>query len=153
LTGSSGRDARLNNEVEMDDRTKLAFAGAAWIDAARDILRELAAEHGVPGARFCLSERFTDAPADVAPDGAAAWHFRIEGCSVSVAAGDCTDADVRITADYQKALPTARLVYTPEILARRAANPAAPRPGVDGDMSKAPAYLTELHNRLAVITA
>ena len=68
--------------------------------------------------------------------------------------GDFPAADVVITADYQTTLPTARLVYTPEIRAQRAADRAAnPSPNVKGDMAKAPPYLVELHNQLAAVTA
>jgi hypothetical protein len=133
---------------------KLAFASPAWIDAARAILEALVAEHGEPGRRFSVCERFTDAPPDVAPSGRACWWFQIDGRTVSVAAGKLDGADVTVTADYAAALPTARLVYTPEIQARRAqARARGSGPGVTGDMGKAPPYLVELHNRLAVLTA
>jgi hypothetical protein len=138
--------------AEGDER--LAFAGPAWIDAARGILEDLAAAHGQAGLRFSVCERFTDAPAQVAPSGVASWHFRIDGTSVTVAAGEIADADVNIAADYQKTLPVARLVYTPEFLEKRAAERAAGKgPAAPAGMSGAPAWLVELHNRLAVLTA
>ncbi len=129
---------------------KLAFASPAWISAAAAILQQLVTAHGEPGRRFSVCERFTAAPPEVSPTGTASWYFRIDGVSVTVAPGEIPDADLQISADYEATLPIARLVYTPEILARRAATPA---PGVKGDRSRAPAYLVELHNRLAVITA
>ena len=133
---------------------KLAFASPAWVDEARRVLEDLVSTHGEAGRRFSVCERFTSAPADIAPSGTAAWYFRIDGKSVAVAAGEIADADVEITADYQTTLPVARLVYTPEILAaRRAAADQSPPPGRKGDMSKAPPYLVELHNRLALVTA
>ncbi|MEZ5560622.1 MAG: hypothetical protein R3E86_19015 [Pseudomonadales bacterium] len=136
------------------DKQKLDFAGEAWISAARDVLEELVATHGEDGRSFSVCEIFTNAPAHVAADGVAAWHFRIDGRSVVVAAGIAPDTDVCIEADYQAALPSARLIYTPEIIARRSAErTSGPRPGVRGDMSKAPSYLVELHNRLAELTA
>jgi hypothetical protein len=149
------RRAEMEEKRMRDDAgEKLAFAGAAWIAAARDILQQLVAEHGEPGRRFSVCERFSAAPAEVSPTGTASWHFRIEGRSVTVAPGEIADADVQISADYEVTLPIARLVYTPEILARRGAErEAGPAPGVEGDMSKAPAYLVELHNRLAIVTA
>lgn len=137
----------------MSER-KLAFASRAWVDAARAILEDLVSRHGEPGRCFSVCERFTGAPSDVAHSGIAAWHFRIDGQSVIVGEGEVGDADVVITADYNATLPNARLVYTPEVLAQRAAERAhGARPGVVGDMSKAPAYLVDLHNRLAVVTA
>jgi hypothetical protein len=134
--------------------TKLEFAGPEWIDAARAVLEELVADNGEEGTVFSVCEVFTGAPASVARDGAAAWHFRIDGNSVRVGAGEVADVDVLIRADYQAALPGARLVYTPEVLARRAAEPQQGGSAVvTGDMSRAPPYLIELHNRLAVLTA
>jgi len=133
---------------------KLTFASAPWIAEARRVLEDLVSNHGEDGRRFSLCERFSDAPRDIAPSGVAAWYFRIDGKSVTVSAGEIPDADVEISADYQATLPVARLVYTPEILAaRRATAEQAPPPGRKGDMSKAPPYLVELHNRLALVTA
>jgi hypothetical protein len=138
----------------MQSKDKLLFVSVAWVEAARCILEPLVLEFGELDARFSVCERFTNAPADVAASGTASWHFRIDGKSVTVSLGELADADVRITADYAAALPTARLVYTPEILARRAADRKSGRGGgVEGDMSRAPAYLVELHNRLAIVTA
>ena len=128
---------------------KVVFASRAWVDAARVILEALVAENGEPGRRFSLCERFRDVPRDVAPLGAAAWHFRIDGKSVVVGSGEIGNADVTITADYDAILPGARRVYGPEDLARR----GEPIGVTQGDLSKAPAYLIELHNRLALITA
>ena len=47
---------------------------------------------------------------------------------VRVGAGVANDVDVTIRADYEATLPTARLVYTPEILAQRAKAPPAVSP-------------------------
>ncbi|MEI6440978.1 MAG: hypothetical protein WCO83_12295 [Alphaproteobacteria bacterium] len=133
---------------------KLTFASSAWVDEARRILNDLVSAHGEIDRRFSVCERFTSAPLDMAPSGNVAWYFRIDGKSVEVASGEITDADVEITADYQTTLPIARLVYTPEFLAaRRAAANQSPNAGRKGDMSKAPPYLVELHNRLALVTA
>ena len=133
---------------------KVDFAGPQWIERARSILESLVAEHGEEGSSFSVCETFTDAPRHVAPGGTAAWHFYIEGRTVRVGAGAVDDTDVRILADYAATLPAARLIYTPEVLAERAARPPDPGgPSITGDMSKAPGYLVELHNRLAKITA
>lgn len=133
---------------------KLAFGSQAWVDAARAILEDLVSRHGTPGKQFSVCEVFTGAPEDVAASGVAAWNFRIDGNSVVVEAGEFPGADVRIDADYATTLPNARLVYTPEILAARAkARAQGQMTHIKGDMSKAPPYLVELHNRLAVVTA
>ena len=134
---------------------KLDFAGPEWVDAARDVLEDLVAQHGEAGKACSVSEAFTDAPAHVAPSGLAAWHFYIDGKSVRVGVGEDQNADIRIRADYQASLPGARLVYTPEIIAERQAQPPdeSAAGSVEGDMSALPPYLVELHNRLAVLTA
>lgn len=133
---------------------KVEFASEAWIEAAKEILADLAATRGAEGDRFSVCECFTSAPAEIASDGLAAWHFRIDGQTATAGAGAIKDADVVIEADYQATLPTARLVYTPEYLAERARRRASGEaPAPSGDWSRAPSYLVELHNRLAVITA
>lgn len=133
---------------------KLVFASEAWVDEARRILEELVAAHGEPGAAFSVCEVFSDAPAEADASGTAAWHFYIDGETVRVGRGEVDDTDVIIRADYTATLPTARLVYTPEILAQRAKErEQGPNPNVQGDMAKAPPWLVELHNQLAVITA
>ena len=131
-----------------------AFAGPDWINAARSILEDLVRTHGEPGRTFSVCETFTGAPPEVASSGTAAWHFQIDGKTAKVGPGPLPEADVQIRNDYTATLPVARLVYTPEVLARRAADresgkapPAAP------GMAKAPPYLVELHNRLAAVTA
>lgn len=122
--------------------------------AARLVLNELVTTHGEAGTKFSVCEVFLDAPASVASSGVAAWHFYIDGTTVTVDAGEVNDAEVTITADYQTTLPVARLVYTEEVLAELAKQPVPVKPAtIKGDMSKAPPYLIELHNRLAVMTA
>ncbi|MEM7017974.1 MAG: hypothetical protein AAF512_11640 [Pseudomonadota bacterium] len=138
----------------MTDQTKVDFASAAWVDEARKELENLVSNHGEDGKNFSVCEIFTDAPKHVAESGTAAWYFYITGKTVKVGAGEINDADVTIRADYTETLPTARLVYTPEILAERAAQPPDENSSnVEGDMSQAPPYLVELHNQLAVMTA
>lgn len=134
--------------------SKLEFAGPEWIAAAREILQDLARRHGRPDDRFSLCERFTGAPRGIAASGTAAWYFRIDGASAEVGPGEIADADATVTGDYAETLPIARLVYTPEILAeRKAKRERGELKAQQGDWSRAPRYLSELHNRLAVITA
>ena len=135
---------------------KVHFASAAWVDAARVVLEDLVAEHCDDDTKLSVCEAFTDAPPHVAASGTAAWYFYIEGKSVTVGVGEVDDTDVTIRADYVMALPGARAVYTPEYLAERAANPPPPPeppPEIKGDTSTFPAWLVELHNKMAVITA
>ena len=51
---------------------KLAFASPGWVDEARRVLEDLVSTHGEAGRRFSVCERFTSAPADIAPSGTAA---------------------------------------------------------------------------------
>ena len=136
---------------------KLDFAGSAWVDKATKVLEALVNEHGQEETSFSVCEVFTDAPADVSASGTAAWYFYIEGKSVRVGLGEEVGTDVRIQADYESSLPNVRLVYTPEVLEEmrenaeeRSANSSS---SVEGDMSKAPPYLVELHNQMAPLTA
>ena len=136
---------------------KLDFAGSAWVDKATKVLEALVNEHGQEETSFSVCEVFTDAPADVSASGTAAWYFYIEGKSVRVGLGEQVGTDVRIQADYESSLPNVRLVYTPEVLEEmrenaeeRSANSSS---SVEGDMSKAPPYLVELHNQMAPLTA
>ena len=136
---------------------KLDFAGAAWIDKASEVLETLVSEHGEEGVSFSVCEVFTNAPTRVASSGTAAWYFRIEGKNVRIGVGEEPGTDVRIQADYESSLPNVRLVYTPEILEGMRANAeeraADSSSSVEGDMSKAPPYLIELHNQMAPLTA
>ena len=136
---------------------KLDFAGSAWVDKATKVLEALVNEHGQEETSFSVCEVFTDAPSDVSASGIAAWYFYIEGKSVRVGLGEEVGTDVRIQADYESSLPNVRLVYTPEVLEEmrenaeeRSANSSS---SVEGDMSKAPPYLVELHNQMAPLTA
>ena len=136
---------------------KLDFAGSAWVDKATKVLEALVNEHGQEETSFSVCEVFTDAPADVSVSGIAAWYFYIEGKSVRVGLGEEVGTDVRIQADYESSLPNVRLVYTPEVLEEMRANAeeraADASSSVEGDMSKAPPYLVELHNQMAPLTA
>lgn len=134
--------------------TKVEFVSADWIEAARQALQELAAEHGEAGQVVSVSEAFTGAPRHLAGGDVAAWHFSIDGKTAQVEPGENPEADIVIRGDYEAALPGARLVYTPEILADMAENPPdTSGQDIKGDLSQLPPYLAELHNRLAVITA
>lgn len=126
---------------------KLAFASPAWIAAAGEILRDLVERHGAADVRFSLCEVFTGAPSDVAPNGTAAWHFAVDGFDVRTGPGELPGADVRISEDYARVVPIARLVYTPEIIA------AMQQRGGSDPFASFPAYLVELHNHMARITA
>jgi hypothetical protein len=137
-----------NSRLKDVNEGKVVFASGPWVNAARVILERLVAEHGEQGRTFSLCERFNEAPREISPRGVVAWHFRVDGKSASVGSGEIDDADVTITVDYAAVLPGARRVYTPEQLAER-----PPIGTTSGDLSKAPSYLLELHNRLALITA
>ena len=133
---------------------KFAFASPEWVDIARSVLEELVAEHGEPGKSYSVCEVFTNAPPGLAGADAttAAWHFRIVDKTVTVGEGEISDADMNVRIDYESVLPVARLVYTPEILARAERNPPQFEGESTGDRSNMPSYIVKLHNRLAVVT-
>ena len=133
---------------------KVTFASLEWLELAREVLGELVRAAADADAEFSLCEVFTDAPDGLAGgvSGRAAWHFFVRGTSVEVSAGEVSNADVRIQADYASTLPQARLVYTPEVIAE-GRNAPAPDMKIEGDLTAIPAYLVALHNRLAERTA
>lgn len=136
----------------MTDATrKFAFASSEWLGVARTVLEELVAEHGEPGKSFSVCEAFTDAPEGlIGPEATtAAWHFRSVGRTVSVGEGEIDGADMNVRAAYAQVLPMAKLVYPQEMLKR--AEGVQAQAGPDA-RSTPPAYLVELHNRLAVLT-
>ena len=135
----------------MTDTTKkLAFGSPEWVDVARTVLEELVAKHGEIGKSFSVCEAFTDAPPGMAgPDPTTAtWHFSIVDKTVTVGEGELSDADMNVSVPYAQALPAARFVYTPEMVAQ--AERRQPQGGAGGPAL--PSYLVELHNRLAVVT-
>ncbi len=138
----------------VEKSEKVEVASPAWIAIARKELEDLVGTHGQAGEKFSLCEIFTEAPKHLDPSGSLAWHFYIDGTSVIVGTGEVDDATVKLHTDYQGILPQARLVYTPEILAERAKEePVSAFDSVEGDLTLTPDYITELHNRLAVVTA
>ena len=152
-----GKDVAASPTTKVIDSTeKFAFASSAWVDFARTVLEELVAEHGKPGRSFSACEVFEHAPEGLAgPERTtAAWHFSIEGMTVIVGEGEIDSADFNPRAGYESALPIARLVYTPDALAKMERD----RPRVDGessgdrDANQPPGYLIELHNRMAAVT-
>ena len=121
------------------------------------------AEHGESGKSFSVCEEFTGAPPGMAGRAKtiAAWHFRIVGETVAFGEGKIAKADMNVRVDYEAALPLARRAYTPEMLAHTernrpeaeydSAGDRASLPAID-DRANLPAYLIELHNRMAVVT-
>ncbi len=149
MAPAQASDAGSANEAE----TKVVFASHEWIALARTILEDLVAEHGRSGRTFSVCEVFTNAPPGLAGDEetVAAWYFRIEGRNVEVGEGTIEGADMSVSVDYEEVLPVARLVYTPEILARREREQAEGTAASERP-ANTPGYLVELHNRLAVAT-
>ena len=141
----------------MGSKDLVVFASPAWVDLARVVLDDLVTQYEQRGITFSICEKFMDAPPEFADKrGVAAWHFYVNGNDVRVGRGSVADTDVRIRASWALALPGARQVYTPEFLAEQQKNPTPipddPHRSIEGDMSKAPSWLMELHNRLAVMT-
>ena len=138
-------------------QTKYTFVSPGWIEMATAVLQKLIGQHGEEGVRYSVCEAFVDAPPEFADsEGLAAWHFFVDGKDVRVSSGKVDDADVYIQATWETSLPSARLVYTPELIAERTKNPPKapddPNQMVRGDISILPSYLGELHNVMAVAT-
>ena len=140
-----------------ENQGKVPFASPAWVDIARGVLEDLVAQHGEDGVNYSVCEAFAEAPEEISDDeGFAAWYFYVEGKSVRVGVGRLTDTDIQIQATWKLSLDGARTVYTPELRAEWEKNPPQrppdPNQKIEGDMTTLPAYLGELHNRLAVVT-
>jgi len=67
-----------------------------------------------------------------------------------VGIGEIDDAVTNVKIEYERILPIARTVYTPEIIEK-----ARERRNADADLTKRmpPEYLTGLHNRMVLFTA
>ena len=139
-----------------ENQDKIPFVSLAWVDIARGVLEDLVTRYGEAGKSCSICESFAEAPREFADaDGFASWYFYIDGKSVCVGSGRVTDTDVQIQVTWELALPGARLVYTPEILAEEMKKERPPDPNlkVEGNMTDQPSYLEEFHNRMAVVTA
>ena len=120
-------------------------ASQAWVVAATELLEALVAELGSSDQAFSVCEIFTDSRKSVSAAGKAASHFFIDGQSVNVGVEEAEGNYVTIRADYQTALPGARLVYTRETLAELAKQPPSERPvQVIGVMSTVPNPCTRI---------
>ena len=137
-------------------KTKFNFVSDEWVDQAEIILNDLVSQFGVEGVSFSVSETFFDAPKEIDASGVASWHFYIEGKSVRVGKGKVEDVDVKINFDYAKASVIAKVVYTEEIIAKQKEDLALVKKNLEkkGKVAKEPPkYLSELHNRLALLTS
>ena len=141
----------------MNDRqTKFNFVSNEWVDQAEIILNDLVSQFGEEGVSFSVSATFTDAPKEIDSSGTASWYFFIEGKSVRVGKGKTEKTDVRINYDYAKANVIAKIIYTEEIIAKQKeetekALEVLTKKGKE--LKKPPDYLSQLHNRLALLTA
>ena len=127
-----------------------------WIDQAEIILNDLVSQFGVEGVSFSVCETFSDAPKEIDASGVASWHFFIEGKSVRVGKGKVEDVDVKINFDYAKASVIAKVVYTEEIIAKQKEDLALVKKNLEKKgkvVKEPPKYLSELHNRLALLTS
>ena len=136
-------------------QTKFNFVSSEWVDQAEIILNDLVSQFGEEGVSFSVSETFLDAPKEIDSSGIASWYFFIEGKSVRVGKGETEKTDVRIKYDYTKANVIAKIIYTEEIIAKQKeetekALEALIKKGKE--FKEPPDYLSELHNRLALLT-
>ena len=137
-------------------KTKFNFVSDEWVDQAEIILNDLVSQFGVEGVSFSVCETFSDAPKEIDASGVASWHFFIEGKSVRVGKGKVEDVDVKINFDYAKASVIAKVVYTEEIIAKQKEDLALVKKNLEKKgkvVKEPPKYLSELHNRLALLTS
>ena len=137
-------------------KTKFNFVSDEWVDQAEIILNDLVSQFGVEGVSFSVCETFFDAPKEIDASGVASWHFFIEGKSVRVGKGKVEDVDVKINFDYAKASVIAKVVYTEEIIAKQKEDLALVKKNLEKKgkvVKEPPKYLSELHNRLALLTS
>lgn len=134
------------------------FMSPAWIATAREQIVRALEGKDLKTVRFTLCEEFTNPPEHLRRAGAQTIGFYVRLWDGHVEVGDrpITDADCTIISDYADALSVAR---DPEAAAAdpsaMAARMAAGRLRIIGDLSKAPAVLTEvnIHKLLAPRTA
>ena len=139
-----------------DKQIKFNFVSSEWVDQAEIILNDLVSRFGEEGISFSVSETFTDAPEEIDSSGIASWYFFIEGKSVRVGKGKTEKTDVRINYDYAKANVIAKIIYTEEIIAKQKEETEKALEVLTHkgkDFKEPPDYLSELHNRLALLTA
>ena len=137
------------------NKTKFNFVSHEWVDQAEIILNDLVSQFGVEGVSFSVCETFSDAPKEIDASGVASWHFYIDGKSVRVGKGKVENVDVKINFDYAKASVIAKVVYTEEIIAKQKGDLALVKKNLEKKgkvVKEPPKYLSELHNRLALLT-
>ena len=138
-----------------EKNTKFNFVSDEWVDQAKIILNDLVTEFGKEGVSFSVCETFTDAPKDIDASGIASWHFYIDGKEVCVGKGKKENTDVKINFDYVKANVIAKIIYTDKMVAKQKEETAKAMETLEKagkDFKEPPDYLSELHNRLALVT-
>ena len=139
------------------------FASAEWVDFARAYVLEKAEGQNLDGLSVSFCEIFTDAPAELDPDGAGriGWYIRVADGNIDVDHGILPEPDLCITADYATVLPLARLVFAGNEAAAARAQQAVEaamaagtmaRTGDESVMARLP-WLANLHDDLARRTA
>ena len=139
-----------------EKNSKFNFVSDEWVGQAKVILNDLVTEFGEEGVSFSVCETFTNAPKDIDISGIASWHFYIEGKEVRVGKGKTEDTDVKINFDYAKANVIAKVIYTEKIIAQQKEETTRALEALEKagkDFKQPPDYLSELHNRLAELTA
>ena len=128
---------------------RFEFASPAWVDAARECIEELSRDQDLASVSLSFCEEFTDPPAHLCPTGGSiGWHLIVSEGKVEVAAG-VVDADLKIIADYTKALALARATHA-EIAADPKSKETASKFRREGDLAKMAslAWMSPLHDFL-----
>lgn len=136
---------------------KYVYASPDWIECAGRILTDMVSEFGEEGQSFSFCEILCEAPKEFAEeDGRVYWSVYVDGKKCRSIRGRAEETDLVLQGTWELALDGARRVYTPELLEEWAKNPPPPPddPNMDlqGDMSILPPWMTEFHNRVALVT-
>jgi len=134
---------------------KAPLATPLWLTYVESNLRLLIKHFADENTSFSFCETFTGAPAGTIgwKDGAASYHYVINGRDVDIRQGARQDVSLGVVVDYDGALREATQPYTPEFRRRRAEGLAPSFPiTFQGDPHSMPEWLREIHNMNAAVT-
>ncbi|MBO9694707.1 MAG: hypothetical protein J7499_00750 [Sphingopyxis sp.] len=140
----------------MTSKDVFPFFSDGWIEAVEEELQALVDVAGDDGAsvRFTLAETYRDAPAGVPGEsgGCVGLVMAIADGRARIRRGHDAAFDVGIEAYWPDAIEAVRLVGA-DYEASRAQRYGNGRLRFSGDLTKVPAFLGPLHDRIAARTA
>lgn len=137
---------------------KYDLASPEWVREFHRILSDLP-RGTLTGIDYSHWEELTSAPSDLSEPGSSSvsFHYQIDDGIVEAGPGLLETWDVKITIDYQTALVlTHTSTHDPDSAARANDEMTSAftdgRLQIEGDLSKRPAFLSDLHDSIASIT-